>query len=77
MGRDVPIAEIRFGRADHSRMVPVASSFDRAACSRFPREAPHDVDQLAVSDAGGIAELIERVRIGRTAQADELRHWFR
>ena len=38
----------------------------------FPREASHDVDQLAVSGARGIVKLIDRMRVGKTAQANEL-----
>ena len=34
-------------------------SFDRAACSRFPREMPYDVDQLAVS--GDVARALRRL----------------
>src|SRR6516225_367303 len=39
--------------------------------SASPREPPHDIDQLVVSGAGRIAELIDRVRISQTAQAEE------
>jgi len=38
----------------------------------FPREAADDVDQLAVSGARGIVKLIDRMRVGKTAQANEL-----
>ena len=45
---------------------------DRRLRSRFPREPAHDIDQLAVSSAGGVAELIEPVRIGQMAQVNKL-----
>jgi hypothetical protein len=35
-------------------------------------EPPHDIDQLAVSRAGGIAELGFRMCVGKSAQADQL-----
>ena len=48
------------------------SLFGRGARSRSLGEPPHNVDQLAVRIAGGIAEFGERVRIGKLAQTDKL-----
>ena len=39
---------------------------------RSTREPAHNVDQLGVRDVGRIAEFIDRVRIRKPAQADEL-----
>jgi hypothetical protein len=45
----------------------------RSSCrSRMCERTAHDIDQLAVSSAGGVAELIEQVRIGQMAQVNEL-----
>ena len=39
---------------------------------RSTREPAHNVDQLGVRDVGRIAEFVDRVRIRKPAQADEL-----
>jgi hypothetical protein len=39
---------------------------------RSTREPAHNVDRLGVRDVGRIAEFIDRVRIRKPAQADEL-----
>jgi hypothetical protein len=69
------LKNVRPGAGDRSSpLAPalLAPLSDRRLRSRFPHEPAHDIDQLAVSSAGGVAELIEQVRIGQMAQVNEL-----
>src|SRR5215471_12169036 len=52
--------------------ISCASSFDRGVRPWLDGEPAHDIDQLTVGIAGGIAEFGNRVRLGKLAEAGEL-----
>jgi hypothetical protein len=53
--------------------VQQASSLGRGVRSRFDGKPAHNIDQLGMRSAGWVAEFVDRMRIGKLAQAHELK----